>query len=479
MHEFEAQTVYPAQITERLHSPESSLHETVIRNQFEVIKHFVHPVTGLWPAVEPGAGKREVYEDNHMQDAWIRDSSMNLIGLIEAAAILKQLNKRSALAAEIGEFVRDDIHRVIGYLDRERWTNRFRQPILVNEDHSTFAKPEIGAPEVHLKTDGAECEWKRQNQPDSWGELLIAIGRAKQAKIIDKYSDSETLFIERVAGYLCRIQPWNFECSGMWEDPEVRAPTPRSTALIIVKGLKAVRDLVKNGQQADIHAALRRTMVFVKEDPNTDKTCPDHGDGADLAMAIAEAMPSTDRTRMPADQYISDNAERLSIGVFPGAKRHLYDAYFGNPKVAISEARWFISNPTLVIDYSQATRLAIENEEYAQAAASFNQSVARFDQTLAVLDHYKYAPELFIPTDPEFVNEDENPWIERDPSENVLLVPLQRSLLWNRAFIAWAAAEMAYTQKRVKRLVTGGITFSEDFFKLNTDADKKELVIFA
>ena len=383
MQAHETQALFPR--SERPQSPEG-LHEAVIREQFEILRRTVNLVTGLWPAVEPGVGKKEAYEADHMGDAWIRDTSMNLIGLIEAAAILKHLDKNSVLAAEIGEFIKEDVHRLIKFLDQPRWTDKFRQPVVVNEEYSALIDKEhggLGAPEVHLKTDGTECEWKRQNQPDSWGELLIAIGRAAQIGIIDKYSDgsvdpndNEILFIKRVAGYLCRIQPWNSECSSMWEDPEVRAPTPRSTALIIIKGLKAIRDIVKGDQiQADIHVALRRTMKFVKEDPNTDRTCPDHDDGADLAMAIAEGMPSTDRTRMPADKYISENAERLSIGVFPAAKRHLYDRYFANPKVKIREARWFISNPTLVIDYAQAARLAIEEGDrsrvYEPAAANF------------------------------------------------------------------------------------------------------------
>jgi hypothetical protein len=467
--------------TERPRSPEG-LHEPVIRQQFEILRDTVNPITGLWPAVEVGVGKKEAYEEDHMQDAWIRDSSMNLIGLIEAAAILKHLDKESALATEIGEFVRDDIHRVIGFLNQPRWTNRFRQRITTDEDHSTYANPEMGAPEVHLKTDGNPCEWKRQNQPDSWGELLIAIGRARQVGIMKEYLDdptknpeeSEVLFIKRVAGYLCRIQPWHFECSGMWEDPEVKAP--RSTGLIIIKGLKAIRDIVKGDQiQADIHVALRRTMAFVREDPNTDRTSPDHGDGADLAMAIAEAMPSTERTRMPVGTYISDNAERLSIGFFPAAKRHLYDVYYGNPKVAIGEARWFISNPTLVIDYAQATRIAIEGEDFEKAAEYFYQVDFRFDQTMKVLSHYGYPWELAKPTDPDCVEPDDHPWPEIDPVENVVLVPLERSLLWNRAFIAWAAAEALFARKRVQHLFDIGYVFPPGFFHSFEQQDQEEL----
>jgi len=448
-HEAQAISYSPA---ERPRSPEG-LHETVIREQFEILRKYVNPVTGLWPAVEPGVGKKEVCEQDHMGDAWTRDTAMNLIGLVETTAILKEMNPESALASEIGDFTSEEIHRLIKFLDKPRWTDRFRQPVTVNENYSALAKPEIGAPEVHLKTNGDPCEWPRQNQPDSWGELLIAIGRASQVRIVDSYSDSEILFVKRVAGYLCRIEPWHFECSGMWEDPEV-VRDHRSSKLIMVKGLKAIRNLVEGDQiQADIHVALRRTMVFVKEDPNTDRTSPDHGDGADLAMAIAEAMPSTDRTRLPADKYISENSERLSIGIFPAAKRHLYDRYHLNPKVAIGEARWFISNPTLVINYSQAARWAIKKEKYEQAAECFRQANFRFDQTEKVLDYYKYPWELAIPTDPDCVGPDDHPWPEIDPAENVILVPLERSLLWNRSFIAWAAAETAYTNYKVERLL--------------------------
>ena len=247
--------------TESPRSPEG-LHETVIREQFEILRNTVNLDTGLWPAVEPGVGKKEAYEADHMGDAWIRDTSMNLIGLIETAALLKRLHPEgTSLGADIRDFVRIDIERLLSFLakDPNRWFEKFRQGVLVNEKYSCLIDPKYGgpgAPEVHLKANGDPCPWERQNQPDSWGELLIALGRAKATGIIQEYSKDELdqegrvtkvgqiTRIKQIAGYLCRIQPWNFECSGMWEDPEVRAPTSRSTALIIIKGLKAVRDIV-------------------------------------------------------------------------------------------------------------------------------------------------------------------------------------------------------------------------------------------
>lgn len=457
---------------ERLGSPES-LFEAVIREQFDVLKKHAHPITGLWPAVEPGVGRKEAYEEDHMQDAWIRDSSMNLIGLIESAAILKRLDPESVVAGNIGTFVKEDIGKLLGFFnkDENRWAHRFRQAVIVNEEYSTLIDREHGgpgAPEVHLKTDGSPCEWPRQNQPDSWAELLIALGRAKETGIIDKYEKPEMDFIERVAGYLDRIQPWKFECTGMWEDPEVRTPTSRSTALIIAKGLEGACSLLDDEKDATFKKQLRHTiemiMIFVESDPNTDRTSPKHSDGADLAMAIAEALPGTEATRLPSAEYISTNAERLSIGIFPAAKRHIEDDYYRNENVAIGEARWFISNPTLVIDFAQATRVALNRGEWEKAAEYFNKADFRFNQTLDVLTYHGYPWELATPTHPDNVRPGDRPWREMDPVENVVLVPLERSLLWNRSFIAWAAAEVAFVRNNIEQFLDGGITFVPDFF---------------
>ena len=102
----------------------------------------------------------------------------------------------------------------------------------------------------------------------------------------------------------------------------------------------------------------------------------------------------------------------------------------------------------------------------SQQRRTFKESVRRFKQTLKVLSHYGYPWELAIPTDPNCIKPDDHPWPEVDPAENVVLVPLERSLLWNRSFIAWAAAENLYTKRQIEEL-TSEIEFPPGFFDLN------------
>lgn len=414
-------------------------YEKIVKKNFELIVESADKRSGLFSAVDPKFETPASKED-HMSEAWIRDTSWNLISLIETTRNMDGAGDNSEMILAMREFIREDLKKLLALLNQDRWLARFWQNII---DNGTCTYLSGEPPEVHMKTDGAECHWD-QNQPESWGELLIALGTAKDAGIVEEYSSAEIHVIRGITEYLAKIKPWKFAGAGMWEGVPVHSPSSRSNALAIAKGLDAILPLFADHPdfQKWVNDAIDQTMQFVKEDINTDRTMPKrHEDGADLAMLVSMALPETERTALPFIKYVEENGTKLGIGPLPGAIRFIGDPY---KKGELGEARWFMANPILAIGYLREAEKEFMRGNLEQAKVYQQTADALLAQALEISRYYGHDPELFpelfIQRDPENVKGKSNILEKNDGERTVALEPLERSLLWNSALIMTASA---------------------------------------
>lgn len=414
-------------------------HEKIIEKNFRLISESANARSGLFPAVDPGIETPASNED-HMSEAWIRDTSWNLISIIETIKNAGSASSNGETVSAMKEFIAKESRKLLALLNQERWLARFRQDIVDNGNYTSLSGE---PPEAHMKTDGAECRWD-QNQPESWGELLIAFGKARSEGIVEQYSVDEMTVIRAIAEYLVKIKPWKFAGAGMWEGVPVHSPSSRSNAVAIAKGLDIVLPLFEDDQhfQKEINDTVDRTMAFVREDINTDYTVPDnHRDGADLAMLVGMALPETERTTLPFIKYIEENGTKLGIGSLPGAIRFIGDPY---KRGELGEARWFMANPILAIGYLREAEREFMHGNLEQARAYQQTANSFLTQALEISRYYGHDPELFpelfIQRDPENVKDKSNILEKNDGTRTVALEPLERSLLWNSALIMTAVA---------------------------------------
>lgn len=414
-------------------------YERIISDSFQMISKNPDGKTGLFPAVDSDIHTPESNEDD-MREAWIRDLSWNLISLMETIGNLRDVSPKNEMASRMTAFLKNDIEKVLHFLNQDRWVDKFNQQII---DNGSFTSLSEDPPEVHMKHGGEECHWD-QNQPESWGELLLAIGKAGEIGVVEKYSEDQTKVIKSMAAYLIRIQPWKFSGAGMWEGLPAHSPSSRSNAVAIAKGLDAVRGLFQDDPsfQEKIDNTVSRTMAFVKEDINTDYTTPDgHPGGADLAMLATMILPCSEKTELPFAQYVDENKTQLQIGLLPGAIRYVGDAY---KRGEFGEARWFMADPILAIGYFKEAENELRKGDKENARIYNELALSRLNQALSISSHYGYDvglfPELFIPRDPKNVVGRSDILLRNDGTREVALEPLNRSLIWNCALVMHASA---------------------------------------
>jgi hypothetical protein len=329
--------------------PEINPADITLRN-FNLISSLEHPVTGFFPAVDTFTAKNPEMDD--MDKAWTRDHAMDMVGVVDASSNLRRLGLGSELTSRMDNFIFGNLGKVLDFYDQPRWRDKFKQVVI---DRGGFTELSGVAPEIHTALDGEKSHFKRddgsegwnQNQPDSWGALLIAVGRAKEEGVVPGFSEKEKAFVRTMAEYLIRIDATRFKSSSMWEGEEGHSPSSRSTALIIAKGLDASRSIFEDDEffLRRIDKNVEKIMSFIKDDINTDYTAPSgHPDGADLAMVVAMTLPASERTRLPFARYVRENGEKLGIGELPGAIRFIGDPYKHGE---MGEARWFMADPLL------------------------------------------------------------------------------------------------------------------------------------
>ena len=97
-----------------------------------------------------------------------------------------------------------------------------------------------------------------------------------------------------------------------------------------------------------------------------------------------------------------------------------------------------MADPILAIGYFREAQITEDSE-----GVKLYRSIARlrFEQALEILSRYGYPPELFIPKEQGSIKDPSVALIKDVGQGKVALVPLERSLLWNRALIMLAASE--------------------------------------
>jgi len=414
-----------------------SRYEEIAEKNFKLIRENAHAESGLFSAVDSKIDT-PASKENHMSEAWIRDTSWNLISLLETARNIKEVNPENKTINDAWKFIGEDLKKVLVLLNQDRWLGKFKQDVI---DNDSFTSLSGEPPEVHMKADGGECHWD-QNQPESWGEMLIAFGKAKEDGIVEKYSGDEMEVIKAITEYLVKIKPWKFEGAGMWEGLPGRSPSSRSNAIAIAKGLDAILPLFQNDQffQKNINETIDQTMNFVREDINTDYTTPSgHKDGADLAMLVSMILPETQRTALPFAKYVNDNGSKLGIGSLPGAIRFIGDDYKAGE---LGEARWFMADPVLATGYFREAKKEFADGNFEKAKDYEKMANSYLERALNISKRYchdpELFPELFIQRDPNKVKGQPNVLEMNDGAKTVALEPLERSLIWNSALVMTA-----------------------------------------
>lgn len=424
-------------------------YEKIARKNFDIITENVDKKSGLFYAVDSKIDT-SASKENHMSEAWIRDTSCTLISILETIGNINESNPDNKIAQKMRSFLKEDVRKILSLLNQNRWLNKFQQDII---DNGSFTALSGDPPEVHMKASGEECHWD-QNQPESWGELLIAIGNTKERGIIEEYSPSEMTVIKAITEYLIKIKPWKFAGAGMWEGLPGHSPSSRSNAIVIAKGLDAILPLFKNDPflKKGVDDTIVKTMEFVRADINTDYTTPNgHSDGADLAMLVSMILPETERTALPFAKYVKENGHKLGIGPLPGATRYIGDPY----KISeLGEARWFMADPILAIGYLKEAKKEFIKGNFLDAKKYEQIANSRIEESLEISGHYGHDPELFpelfVQRDPKKVKGQPNILEMRDETKIVALEPLERSLIWNSALVMNAGSLFDSTAKLIK-----------------------------
>lgn len=417
------------------------LFQRYIEENITIIQQNQRPETGLFSASNTKAEGR-CDEEHHYEEAWTRDTSLIINGLIDVHKVAPPDVK-----ARIETMVRRGVRGMIQLYGRPESVAAFQQPIeeVTDERGMTYTRPTKETPPVHMKTDGTDCKkghWEH-NQPDSFGEFLVAAARAKNTGIIDSFNEDEIQTLETQAQYLVNIKPWMFESASMWEHQPVRTPPSRSTTLAIVKGLEHIKPLLSHNAvlQENIQATVYRSMQFIKEDPFTDYTIADHGTKTDLAMQVAINLPSTEQSYLDLEKLMEHADAELGAESLPGRIRYGRDGYWWSET---GEALWFMAEPLEAMAHFTLTEQARATGNHDKFTTERQRGFEKLSTAILIGHRYGYYPELFVQKDPQHLTDAERKeaYICHDTKRNkeIACIPDPNDLHWNRILVAQACA---------------------------------------
>jgi hypothetical protein len=433
-------------------------YEALIEKHFNRFVANVNPRIGLGPATDPITDTLPQSRHDHMDGVWFRDNEIGNTAVLKTIKNLRKLSPKNELATRMGKIVAGNITATLDFMfsEKGRWFNRFRQTIYSNDLDSELKDGDKEAPEVHLQWDGTECpgtefgKWDH-NQPESWGDFLLAIGTAKKLNFIDNFTENQMRVIEAIVGYLNRAHPWRLKASSVWEGPSKDTPASRSLNLAIYEGVKEVASYwdPKSGFGIDTKYTIDRSRHHVFEDMYKDVTVDPkkHPKGADAAML---ALMPFDK-KLPFVKYVIDNMRELRIEDLPGAIRFDGDDYYCAEGETQGEARWFMVEPLIAIGfYQEATRVAKVGklklaEQYRRIAKS------RLDRALEIVNKCGFAPELFIKVDLSSVRpQDMHRVFSGIVDGKEVHYIANRGLGWSEALMMWAISEEALVSETIE-----------------------------
>lgn len=380
---------------------------TILREQ--------HPVTGLFPA----ATRERHVREHHYDDAWVRDSSA------VAIALLNLDSEDLAIDAKVRETaVKAGVNFINGMLSlcaSEPWRNAFDQESIPAVDgsgriHRKLAKE---APPIHFKTDGNQCAWPSQNQPDSWGELLISIGLSLKKGLIT-FDQKQRETIDSITKYLLNIKVPDLEQFAMWEWAQGAASL--SSVAIVAKGLEMIMPYSSSDISGRINKEVDRSRKLIEATYPVDYTvCYGHGSRTDLATFVAHGFGALEGFSF--DKLLEEAEMELGNGQFPGKKRFIGDHYY---RVDGEEAIWPLGGLLEAKILLERSADSFKSGDFDRGVKSRAKGLACLDKIIDLQKKHGYVPELL-------------------EQRNGKLVPNNNHLLWNEALLiqVCAGAEIA------------------------------------
>lgn len=383
---------------------------------------------------------------NNYDRFWVRDGAIDAYYLLKAQTPEAQQSAQRALQGMFQLFTHDDFQR--GFAMRPD-----------DHGHITYLEPQK-APPVHRRINGEDVYWFGRNQPDSFGEVLIAI--AELGKQNMTLSGRKEMFTSRqqdtliqMVEYLLGLKIWKFACSSMWENEQVHSPPPLSTVAIVAKGLEEILPYLPEEFGAKIKPYVYQARQFIAGKNNAhpfphEYTEQYHPSRYDLATLVAFDLGAFDY--MPIEKYLEwrqgAKNELGYKGMIGLLRRFKHDPYYARrvDKQSINigpmgddirqnsiadggEALWFMS-------------LAMDTKMLCKLAQQMQKQTQHIDQWIQeeILHHVQYMedlynwcndtyPELFTPT---FFNME-------PPTMN------NNDLLWNHAVVIGALQEFKKT----------------------------------
>lgn len=386
---------------------DKSIH-TILNNQ--------NPISKLFPA----STKENGNDPGHYDHAWLRDNSMIGWSLINETVMSANLTRKKgeqeiALRNAGASLARG----MLNLFEGREWQNGFNQEIedATDEDGQKYRRLTQPAPPIHFKIDGSSCPWPTQNQPDSWGELLIFVATAAKNGI--DFSPQEKKTLKGIARYLVRCGD-NLKQSSMWEWGEVHSPSPISSDSLCAKGLGMIVPLLREDEELTtlIERYVRRTQQKIGSRYPVEYSIPEgHVGQADLATLVAFSLGSFEGQSL--SRYFLIAKGELGAGEFPGQKRYINDHYERRrdgeaiwPMGSLLEAICFFNKAEEVLNRGSRKL----SEEYRKRGDSC------LDKMLMLSERFGFIPELLR-------------------RENGSFVSNENHLLWNDAFMMLACAK--------------------------------------
>lgn len=400
----------PAKGVESL--PSRERYRKLIGKSVSTILQEQHPVTGLFPAA---TRERHVDKDHYLH-AWVRDSSM-----IAAAFFDPFFLEVSPPNSEIGKkAVGSGIGFIEGMLSvsaSEPWREAFAQNVDTKTDEygRKYTALTRGAPPIHLETDGKQCSWPTQNQPDSWGEFLISLGLGLNQGLFTADAKQQGT-IEAIVKYLLRIKVKDLEQFSMWEWGQVRHPAPISSVAIVAKGFDTIMQHSPQEMRGHLGAEADSFRKSIGETYPTDYTVTyDHKSKTDLATFIAHGLGAMEGFSL--DKFLEQADSELGNGQYPGKKRYVGDHYYR----VDGEAIWPIGALLEAKIFLEQSVDSFKNGNYDEGKKFQQRGLICLKKVTDLQDRYGYIPELLMQRGGE-------------------LVPNDNHLLWNEALLIQACA---------------------------------------
>lgn len=344
-----------------------------------------HPQTRLFPA----ATRKRFIKEKHYDDPWVRDNALDFIALLDP--VLRKVGdpvwvNRGRKAAVEG------IKGSLALFAKEPWKSAFEQEIEVGRDNrgrdcTKLTKP---APPIHFKIDGKDCYWETQNQPDSWGSFLIAVGQAVSQDAL-RLTDEQIKTVVRISSFLQRARVDKLQQHSMWEWELVYRPVPTSTLALCAKGLELVDPIVSGYQQELNRRTARRLREIAQSQyPEEYTVATDHRGKSDMATLVAAHAGALNGSFL--SHFFKIANPELGNDRCPGKKRYLGDHYFRAEK---GEAIWPMGALLEASLFLEKARNLYKNDPSSMVAEYFRQMGLRsLRKVQELVDEYGYIPEL-------------------------------------------------------------------------------------